>query len=126
MNDVIKQAFQNFMVNGKAIPVSFLNYSGSSLIYITYMEIDKDNSFSGDDELLGYVDYYDFDIYLKSGQGNLDVIIKEVKKVMKQSGFTWQPSRDSEDMYEADTGYFHKTLCFAIERDADTGEIVSA
>ena len=126
MNDVIKQAFQNFMVNGVAIPVSFLNYSGSSLVYITYMETDKDNSYSGDNELLGYVDFYDFDIYLKSGQGNLDVIIKEVKKIMKQSGFTWQPSRDSEDMYEADTGYFHKTLCFAIERDAEDDDIVSA
>ena len=32
---------------------------------------------------------------------------------LKQSGWTWQPRRDSPDMYEADTGYFHKTICFA-------------
>ena len=35
---------------------------------------------------------------------------------MKNNGFTWQPSRDSRDFYEDDTGYYHKTLCFAIER----------
>ena len=113
MNEVIELAFANFTVNGVMIPVSFLRYQGKSTTYITYMETDKDNALGGDNEILNYVDYYDFDIYSK---GNYLEIVKEVKKIMKQNGFTWQPSRDSQDMYEDDTGYYHKTLCFAIER----------
>ena len=110
MNSVIETIFQNFEVNGELIPVSFLRYNGKKTSYVTYMQTDSDNSISGDNELLGYVSYYDFDVYSK---GNY---LKIVKKIMKAGGFMWQPSRTSEDMYEDDTGYFHKTLCFAIER----------
>ena len=114
MNELIETAFQNFKVNNISIPVSFLRYNGKSTTYITYQQTDCDNSFSGDNELLGYIDYYDFDIYSK---GNYMNIIEEVKKVLKENGFAWQPSRSSGDFYEDDTGYFHKTLCFAIERE---------
>ncbi len=116
MNQLIEQIFNNFTVNGVAIPVSFLRYGGKSTTYITYMEWDKSNSYSGDDEILGYVSYYDFDIYSK---GNYLQIVEEVKRIMKENGFTWQPSRDSQDMFEDDTGYYHKTLCFAIERSEE-------
>ena len=74
------------------------------------METDKDNSYSGDNEILGFVDYYDFDIYSK---GNYLEVVREVKRLLKENGWTWQPSRDSEDMNETDTGFYHKTLCFA-------------
>lgn len=113
MNALIEQIFTNFKVNGVAIPVSFLRYGGKLTTYITYMEWDKSNSYSGDDEILGYVSYYDFDIYSK---GNYLAIVEAVKQKMKENGFTWQPARDSQDMFEDDTGYYHKTLCFAIER----------
>ena len=59
MNSLIETIFKNFKVNGQSIPVSFLRYNGKSTTYITYQLIDMDNSFSGDDEILGYVDYYD-------------------------------------------------------------------
>ena len=113
MNELIEQIFNGFTVDGVSIPVSFMFYDGKSETYVTYQEWGKDNSYSGDDELLGFVSYYDFDVYSK---GNYKNIIKEVKRILKENGFTWQPSRDSEDMFEADTRYFHKTLCFAIER----------
>ena len=113
MNSLIETIFTNFQVDGVSIPVNFLKYNGKSTTYVTYMQTDADNSFSGDDELLGYVDYYDFDIYSK---GNYFKIEKEVKRILKTNGFMWQPSMSSGDMYEDDTGYFHKTLCFAIER----------
>ena len=113
MNELIEQIFNNFIVNGVVIPVSFLRYGGKSTTYITYTEWDKSNSYSGDDEILGYVSYYDFDVFSK---GNYLEIVKAVKEIMKENGFTWQPSRDSQDMFEDDTGYYHKTLCFAIER----------
>ena len=121
MNSLIETIFNNFKVNNKNIPVSFLRYSGKSTTYITYQLSDMDNSFSGDDELLGYVDYYDFDIYSK---GNYFSIVESVKNLLKQNGFMWQPSRSSGDLFEDDTGYFHKTLCFAIQKQ-ETEEIVS-
>ncbi len=113
-NKILNNIFKDFTVSGKAIPVSFLRYTGDKTTYITYMESDKDNSFSGDDELLGYVSYYDFDIYSK---GNYLEIIEKVKEVLTDNGWTYQPSRDSGDLYEDDTGYYHKTLCFAITKE---------
>jgi hypothetical protein len=122
MNSLIEQIFNNFQVDGKAIPVSFLRYTGKATTYVTYMETDADNSFSGDDGLMGYVDYYDFDIYSK---GNYFKVVEGVKSILKENGFTWQPGRSSEDMYEDDTGYYHKTLSFAIERE-EAEELPSA
>lgn len=116
MNSLIETIFANFKVNNVSIPVSFLRYTGKSTTYITYMHYDSDNSFSGDDELLGYVDYYDFDIYSK---GNYLNIIESVKEILKENGFMFQPSRTSPDRYEDDTGYFHKTLSFAIEKEEE-------
>ena len=95
MNSLIETIFQNFIVDDKKIPVSFMRYNGKKTTYITYMYYDSDNSFSGDDELLGWVDYYDFDIYSK---GNYLNIIESVKSIMKQNGFMYQPSRSSKYM----------------------------
>ena len=36
--------------------------------------------------------------------------------IMKANNFMYVPSQDSAEMYETDTGYYHKTLCFGIER----------
>lgn len=110
MNELIEQIFENFIVDGVLIPVSFLYYEGHGEPYVTYMNQDADNSFSGDDELLGYVDYYDFDVY---STGNFFNIIESIKDKLKENGFVWQPSRSSQDFFETDTGYFHKTLNFA-------------
>ncbi len=114
MNELIESIFKNFTVDGVEIPVKYLYYEGHGEPYITYGSVDNDNSFSGDDELLGYVDYYDFDIYSK---GNYLDIIESVKQILKDNGFKWQPSRTSPDLYEPDTGYYHKTLNFAILRE---------
>lgn len=110
MNELIETIFTNFRVNNIEIPVNYLRYNGNKTSYITYMETDIDGTLAGDNEILGYVSYYDFDIYSK---GNYLDIVKEVKKILKANGFTWQPSRTSQDMFEDDTGYYHKTLCFA-------------
>lgn len=109
MNELIKTIFKCF-----EIPVYFLKYDGNSTTYITYQQTATDHSLSGDDGLLGYMDYYDFDIYPK---GNYLSIVERVKKILETNGFTCQTSRSSRDLFEDDTGYFHKTLCFAIERE---------
>ncbi len=118
MNKVINTIFKDFNVNGVDIPVSFLRYDGDLNTYITYMDSDRDNSFSGDDSILGYVVYYDFDIYSKT---NYLEVMEKVKELLTANGWTWQPSRDSTDLYENDTGFYHKTICFAIEKEVNNG-----
>lgn len=114
MNELIETILSNFKVNKVSIPVTFMYYEGHGEPYITYMQQDMNNSLSGDDDLIGYVKYYDFDIYSK---GNYFEIIEELKSVLIANGFIWQPSRSSQDMYEAETGYYHKTLNFAIYKE---------
>lgn len=114
MNELIKSIFNDFTVDGVIIPVKFLFYEGHGEPYVTYQQIDADNSLSGDDDLIGYVDYYDFDVYSK---GNYMGIVDSVKKLLKQNGFVWQPSRSSADFFETDTGYYHKTLNFGYIRE---------
>ena len=110
MNELIESILGNLTVDGKSIPVSYMYYQGHGEPYVVYMQQDADGSLSGDDDLIGYVDYYDFDVYAK---GNYLAIVAELKRILKENGFVWQPSRSSSDMYETDTGYYHKTLNFA-------------
>lgn len=110
MNELIEQILANFTVDDTPIPVSYMFYEGHGEPYIVYMQENADNSLSGDDELIGYVDYYDFDVYAK---GNYNNIVKSLKQILVANGFVWQPSRSSADMYETDTEYYHKTLNFA-------------
>ena len=110
MNELIEQIFENFTVDGVEIPVSYMRYEGHGEPYVVYMQQDADGSLSGDDELIGYVDYYDFDVYAK---GNYLGIVEAVKTLLRSHDFIWQPSRSSMDLFETDTEYYHKTLNFA-------------
>ena len=114
MNELIESILANFTVDGVQIPVSFMYYEGHGEPYVVYMGQDMNNSLSGDDELIGYVDYYDFDVY---SRGNFLNIIESLKDVLENNGFVWQPSRSSQDFFETDTGYYHKTLNFAIFKE---------
>lgn len=96
------------------VPVSFMFYEGNADTYVTYMQLDKDNTLSGDDEVLGCVQYYDFDVYSK---GNYLSVISNLIELMTAAGWTYQPSRDSPDLYERDTKFFHKTICIAKESE---------
>lgn len=114
MNELIERIFAGFSVGGKDIPVSFLHYPGTSDTYITYRLAFSDDSLSGDDILINYVDYYDFDIYSK---GDYFPIIEAAKNILESNDFIWQPEKSSGDLFETDTGYFHKTLNFAYLRE---------
>ena len=114
MNELIQSILANFTVDGEQIPVAFMFYEGHGEPYVTYMQQDANNSLSGDDELIGYVDQYDFDVY---SRGNFLNIIESLKDVLESNGFVWQPSRSSQDFFETDTGYYHKTLNFAILKE---------
>ena len=110
MNEQIETLFTNFTVNNVVIPVCYMNYQGHGEPYVVYLQYDQDNEYGADDDIDGYVTYYDFDVYSK---GNIRAITEAIKAKLKGAGWTWQPRRDSPDMYEPDTEYYHKTICFA-------------
>lgn len=115
-NSIIKTAFNGFQVDGTAIPVKLLHYDGKATKYIVYSATDNAEVFRADDALQNYITYYDFDIYSKSEYVSIQAAVIEL---LEENGFTWCPDRDSPDMYETDTGYYHKTLCFYIERSVN-------
>ena len=108
-NDEITKLFKNFRV-----PVKYMYYDGNANTYVTFMQSHKDNTLAGDDTILGYVLYYDFDIYSK---GNYLDIIDSIIEIMQGAGWTYQPLNDGPDLYETETKYFHKTICFAKESE---------
>jgi len=114
MNRTIEQIFTGFSVGGVSIPVKYMYYQGHGEPYVTYMHQSYDNELRGDDALIGVADYYDFDVYAK---GNFEQIILKVKELLEASGWVWIPSRSGIDMYETDTHYYHKTLCFMILKE---------
>ena len=108
------ELFKDFEVNGEKIPVKLLYYNGHGESYVVFMQTDADESLSGDDHLIGYADYYDLDVYT---QGNLNAIVEAVKRIMVDEGdWVWQVARTSQDFFDQETGYYHKTLSFAKER----------
>lgn len=113
--DIIKQIFTGFSVDGVAVPVVHSYYFGHGETYITYEQVDTAGSFAGDDELLGFVEYYDFDVYSRDGD---TAVISAMANLLGQYMFMFQPSRSSGDMYEPDTGYHHRVLNFAYLREA--------
>lgn len=117
MNRIIEE-----VLNTINVPHAFLFFDeytgavGEALRYIVYQQTDADGVLASDDAIANYVDYYDFDIYTKFNYFDLE---NELIEKLQKAGFTWQPSRSSGDMYEPETGYYHKTLCFAIERSVN-------
>ena len=113
MNDyeLVKKIFDNFIVEGKKIPAEFITYTGKSKTYITYTFTEDDPVLFSEDQEAGSVAYIDIDIF---SDCNYLAIEKRIKEVMKENNFIRTGS--SPDMYENDTGLYHKTLEFAKER----------
>jgi hypothetical protein len=100
--------------NGLGVPISYMFYDGNADTYVTYMQMDKNGALFGDDAIEGCVVYYDFDIYSKS---NYLTVANKLINLMIAAGWTYQPSRDSPDLYERDTKFYHKTICLAKESE---------
>lgn len=124
VNAIIESIFNgSITVGSEIVPVVYMDYEGHGESYVVYRQYDKDNSYSTEDNIAGYATYYDFDVY---SMGDYLAIIREIKKKLRDNFWTWQPSRDSQDMYDTDTKYFHKTVSFALpvqEVDEDPEEV---
>ncbi len=114
MNNKIEELLKNFIVDGKKIPSAPIYYDGKETTYITYQEINIKNTFYADDERQYFNSHYDFDVYSKDDYTNICV---ELINTLETGGFRWVPEYTSEDMYDNDTEYYHKTLCFSKERN---------
>ncbi len=112
MNEELKTIFcDEISVNGEVIPIKHLRYKGKSRRFITWTLLDEVPSLSANDEPLFSVCPVDIDVF---SDGNYLDIIKEIKKKMKNSEWVWVG--DSAEMYEEDTGLYHKTCSFEKER----------
>ena len=110
MNAEIEEIFKGFKVDSVKIPVSYMFYEGKSPAWIVYSCVDMDNSYSGDNKLLGYITYYDFEISCK---GNYFAILRAVISLLESHGWQFEPSLSSSDQYDRDSKTYSKTLCFA-------------
>lgn len=112
MNEELKWILgDSIKVKGEVIPISHLRYKGNSKRFITWTLLDEVPSLSADDEPLFSVCSVDLDIF---SDGNYLDIIREIKKKMKNGEWVW--TGDSPEMYEEDTGLYHKTCSFEKER----------
>ena len=80
------ESLLNDSKTGLGVPVAFMFYDGSAETYVTYMQLDKDNVLAGDDQILGCVQYYDFDVYSK---GNYLTVITNLINIMTAAGWTY-------------------------------------
>ena len=89
------------------VPVAHLKYKGNEKTYVIWTIIDEIPIFSSDDEITDSEVVVDIDIYSDS---NYLKIMKEIKKIMKENEWIWDG--DSIEMYEEDTGLYHRTISF--------------
>lgn len=112
MNEELKYILgYDISVDGEDIPVAHLRYKGKSKKFVTWTIIEEVPSLSANDENLFSVGTVDIDVF---SNGNYLNIIKEIKKRMKDNEWIW--IGDSPEMYEEDTGLYHRTCSFEKER----------
>lgn len=93
------------------VPVAHLKYEGKKKTYVVWTLLPEIPSFSYEDEIQYSLCTVDIDIYSESNYLN---IMSSIKKIMKNNGWIWK--EDSEEMYEEDTGLYHRTSTFEKER----------
>lgn len=94
------------------IPVAHLKYKGSSTTYVTWTMLEEEPTFASDDEITNSEAGVDIDIYSDSNYLN---IMSSVKNKMKENEWIWDG--DSPEMYEEETGLYHRTCSFKKGRE---------
>lgn len=112
MNEELKLILGEYLiVSDKTIPIAHLRYKGKARKYITWTITGETPALVANDEVLYSICAVDVDIF---SEGNYLDIEKEIKQKMKNNDWVW--IEDSEEMYEEDTGLYHKTISFEKER----------
>lgn len=109
INPIIEAIFKDF-----SVPIAFLEYTGKETIYLTYYTwLEKPENFANDDNHAEIV-YLTIDIFSKS---NFKNILKQVKKLLKQNGFTW--TDNGPETFEKETGYFYVPMNFFFAQNTE-------
>lgn len=110
INPRIEYAFQDFRVEKSKIPISYQQYKGKSTTYLTYYTYYEEPIEFSDDKAGLECTYGTIDIFCK---GNFKKVLKEVKKILKNNGFT-VTDVGPED-FEEETGFYHVPVNFYLE-----------
>ena len=112
MNEEIKLILgEKLIISNEEIPISHFKYEGKSKKFITWVTGEETPALSANDEDICSICPVDVDVF---SDGNYLDIVKEIKKLMKNKDWIW--TGDSPEMYEEDTGLYHKTISFEKER----------
>lgn len=112
MNEELKTIFGDAITVGDfSVPTAHLKYKGKETTFVVWTITSERPVLSADDEVLYSIVSVDVDVYSK---GNYLNVITEIKRLMKNNGWLWV--EDSVEMYEDDTGLYHKTIAFEKER----------
>ena len=113
MNNELKTIFGDAIkVKGESVPMAHLRYKGKKTTFGTWTITGENPVLSADDEPMYSVVTVDVDVFSK---GNYLAMVNEIKQLMKQHDWVW--TGDSPEMYEEDTGLYHKTISFEKERN---------
>lgn len=113
MNEELKAIFGNAVkVGDSSVPVAHLRYKGKETTFVTWEITGENPVLSADDFPLYSVVEVDVDVYSK---GNYLDLAATIKRLMWENEWVW--TGDSQEMYEEDTGIYHKTISFEKERN---------
>ena len=113
MNKELKTIFgEAIKVGKKSVPTAHLKYKGKETTFVVWAITDDSPSLCADDEPLYGICSVDVHAY---GKGNILDVITVIKKLMKENEWVWVG--DSPEMYEDDTGLYHRTTSFEKERN---------
>ena len=113
MNEELRTIFGDAVtVGGVSVPVAHLRYKGKETTFVTWAITGENPVLSADDEPMYSVVSVDVDVFRN---GNYLALVTELKQLMKQHDWVW--IGDSPEMYEEDTGLYHKTISFEKERN---------
>ena len=113
MNAELKTIFGDAIkVGKKSVPTAHLKYKGKETTFVVWTITADSPALSADDEAVFSIVSLDVDVY---GKGNILDVITEIKRIMKANEWVWVG--DSVEMYEDDTGLYHRTCSFEKERN---------
>ncbi len=112
MNRELQEILGDYLeVDNLLIPVAQIKYTGNENTYIVWTIINEIPALSGNDTDLASVVSVDIDIFSDKNYLN---IVEKIKELMRTNEWVW--TGDSADLFEEDTGLYHKTCTFEKER----------
>lgn len=93
-------------LNPLGVPVAFQEYKGAASTYISFFIINEQSALHADDDEVKTGYSLQVDVWSKS---DYTTLVDQVKQVMTVAGFR---RSSAADLYEKDTGIYHKALRF--------------